>query len=245
MSKLRVTALTLVVGLTVAACQKAPEPPKVEKNELTTDQQKFGYSIGVNIGKQLQSGKEEIDTKALASGLEDALTGAPLKLDDAARDEIMRTVSQKIQQKQAEEHQKAGEKNKVDGEKFLADNKVKPNIKTTASGLQYEVITEGKGPAPTAKDTVKVNYKGTLIDGTTFDSSYDRGQPITFPLAGVIPGWTEGVQLMKTGGKYKLYVPSNLAYGERAAGEKIGPNSTLIFEIELLDIEKPAEKPKK
>lgn len=128
------------------------------------------------------------------------------------------------------------QENKAAGEKFLAENGKKPNIKTTASGLQYEVLTEGKGKKPAATDNVTVHYKGTTIDGKEFDSSYSRGEPTSFPLNGVIPGWTEGVQLMAEGSKYKFYIPSNLAYGENGAGGAIGPNETLIFEVELIKI---------
>jgi FKBP-type peptidyl-prolyl cis-trans isomerase FkpA len=236
MSKFRFTVLVIAASVSMAACaKKAPEPPK---DPLGTESQKFSYSLGTNIGKQFQPAKTEIDIKALASGIEDAMNGVDPKIDEKTRNEVLQAVSMRIQQRMVEEQQKATEKNKTDGEKFLADNKAKPNIKTTASGLQYEVVTEGTGATPKTTDTVKVHYKGTLIDGTTFDSSYDRGEPITFAVTGVIAGWTEGLQLMKVGGKYKLYVPSDLAYGPRGAGEKIGPNSTLIFEIELLGIEK-------
>jgi FKBP-type peptidyl-prolyl cis-trans isomerase len=134
----------------------------------------------------------------------------------------------------------AGEKNKTEGVKFLEDNKKKSDVKTTASGLQYKVMKEGTGAKPKATDTVSVNYRGTLIDGTEFDSSYKRGQPATFPLNGVIKGWTEGVQLMKTGSKYQFFVPANLGYGERAVSPDIGANATLIFEVELLEIKPPA-----
>jgi FKBP-type peptidyl-prolyl cis-trans isomerase len=134
------------------------------------------------------------------------------------------------------ESQKKGEGNKVKGEKFLAENKNAKGVTTTASGLQYSVIKEGTGPKPTASSTVKVHYTGKLLDGTTFDSSVDRGEPVEFPLNGVIPGWTEGLQLMNKGAKYKLYIPANLAYGDRGAGNAIGPNETLIFEVELLEI---------
>src|SRR5581483_2855080 len=147
------------------------------------------------------------------------------------------------QQAKMEERKALADKNQQASDQFLADNAKKPGVKTTASGLEYEVLTEGKGPHPTKDDKVTVNYKGTLIDGTVFDSSYDRGQPATFPLANVIPGWTEGLQLMTPGSKYKLYIPSNLGYGERGAGLKIGPNETLIFEVELMKVEK-GEAPK-
>lgn len=231
--------LVSAAALAMAACTKpADKKDQAPAGALTSDPQKFSYSIGVNIGKQLQNIKDNVDTKALETGLEDSFTGAQLKLDDKAREEVMRAMATKIQQQKQEEQKKLAEKNKADGDKFLADNGKKPGVKTTADGLQYEVITEGTGASPGKDDKVTVNYKGTLIDGTVFDSSYDRGQPATFPVSGVIPGWTEGLQLMKVGGKYKLYIPSNLGYGEHGAGQKIGPNSTLIFEVELMNVEK-------
>lgn len=242
-------------ALMATACAKSPEqaagastataPGAVPLDKLSADAgseaQKFSYAIGVNLGKQLHAVKDEIDVKALEAGILDAADDKTLKLDDKARQEVVRAVASKVQQKQAEERQALGEKNKADGEKFLADNGKREGVKTTASGLQYEVMQEGTGASPTAQDQVKVNYKGTLIDGTVFDSSYDRGEPVTFRLNSVIPGWTEGLQLMKVGGKYKLFIPAELAYGDRGAGDKIGPDATLVFEIELLDIVKPEE----
>ena len=164
-------------------------------------------------------------------------------MDDKARQEIKTTVAKKIQAKQKEEREAKAAKAKEAGEKFLAENAKKEGVKTTASGLQYEVITEGKGEHPTKDDKVTVHYKGTLLDGTEFDSSYSRNQPITFPLGNVIAGWTEGVQLMTPGSKYRFWIPPNLAYGERGAGAKIGPNETLVFEVELLSFEKGGGKP--
>jgi len=144
-------------------------------------------------------------------------------------------------EKDMEQKQKQlGEKNKTDGSKFLEENKKKPDVKTTASGLQYKVIKDGTGAQPKGTDMVTVNYRGTLIDGTEFDSSYKRGQPATFPVNGVIKGWSEALQLMKQGSKYQLFIPSNLAYGERAMGPDIGPNATLIFEVELQDVKPPS-----
>lgn len=231
-----------VAGLALAACQKneGSSVPNITKaEELTTDAQKFGYAIGVDLAKSLQPVKDDVDIKALEAGLDTVFSGGTSVLDDKTREEIKNTVAQKLQKKQLEERTAAAGKAKEEGEKFLAENAKKEGVKTTASGLQYEVLTEGKGDSPKATDTVTVHYKGTLINGETFDSSYDRGQPVSFPLQNVIPGWTEGLQLMKPGAKYKFVIPSNLAYGERGAGIKIGPNATLVFEVELLSIGEP------
>jgi FKBP-type peptidyl-prolyl cis-trans isomerase len=206
--------------------------------DLNTDAQKFGYAIGTDLGKSLKQVNTEVDIDALKAGLDEAMAGKTPRMDDKARQEIKMTVAKKIQEKQKAERDAKAQANKEAGEKFLAENAKKPGVKVTPSGLQYEVITEGKGEHPTKDDKVTVNYRGTTIDGTEFDSSYARNQPITFPLGNVIPGWTEGVQLMTPGSKYKFYIPSNLAYGERGAGAKIGPNETLIFEVELISFEK-------
>jgi FKBP-type peptidyl-prolyl cis-trans isomerase len=221
------------------ACAKQEEAPKPV--ELTTDAQKFGYAIGVDLGNSLKPVSTHVDVAALKQGLDDVTAGAAIKLDDAAREAIKTSVSQKMQEEQVKEREAAATKATEEGKKFLEENAKKPGVKTTASGLQYEVLTEGAGTSPTASDEVTVHYKGTLINGEEFDSSIARGQPVTFPLGNVIPGWTEGVQLMKPGAKYKFYIPSELGYGERGAGAKIGPNSTLIFEVELISVGKPEE----
>jgi FKBP-type peptidyl-prolyl cis-trans isomerase len=236
----RILALALVAGL-AAACSKKEEGAGGD-TELATDAQKFGYAIGVDIGKSLKPVKDEVDTNALVAGLEETLAGKEPRLKDEEREKVKADITRKLQQKQMEERQSKAKTAKDAGEKFLAENAKKSGVKTTASGLQYEIVQEGSGANPKATDRVTVHYKGTLIDGTEFDSSYSRGQPVTFPLGNVIPGWTEGLQLIKTGGKAKLYIPSNLAYGERGAGAKIGPNETLIFEVELISIEKPEAK---
>lgn len=236
----RILAIALVAGL-AAACNKQESRGSTE---LNTDAQKFGYAIGVDIGKSLSPVKDEVDIDALIAGLDESLAGKDVRLSDEEREKIKSEVTKKLQQKQIEERTAKAAAAKEAGEKFLAENAKREGVKTTASGLQYEIVTEGSGATPKATDKVTVHYKGTLIDGTEFDSSYARGQPVTFPLGNVIPGWTEGLQLVKTGGKAKLFIPSSLAYGERGAGAKIGPNETLVFEVELISIEK-AEAPAK
>jgi len=168
------------------------------------------------------------------------LDGKTARLDAAEAGKVKQAFFQKRAAKQAEERQAKGAANEAAGKAFLAENGKKDGVITTASGLQYEVLKMGDGAKPKATDKVKVHYRGTLLDGTEFDSSYKRGQPISFPLNGVIKGWTEGVQLMPVGSKFKFYVPSDLAYGANGAGATIAPNSTLIFEVELLAIEKDA-----
>ncbi len=204
--------------------------------ELKTDKQKASYGIGMNIGKNLSAQSVEVDVEALIRGLRDGLGNAKPAIDDQEMAAVMRTFQQEVMKKQSEKMAVQGEKNKKDGETFLAENKKKEGVKTTASGLQYKVLKEGTGRKPTATDTVVVNYRGTTIDGKEFDSSYKRGEPATFVLGQVIPGWVEGLQLMTVGSKYEFYISSDLAYGERGAGADIGPNATLIFEVELLNI---------
>ena len=202
--------------------------------QLKDQKDKVSYSIGMQIGFNLGRQKVDINPEILAAGIKDALAGKPQLTTEQVKD-IMAQFEKDMEQKQKE----VGEKNKTEGAKFLEDNKKKPGVKATASGLQYKVEKEGTGPTPKATDMVTVNYRGTLIDGTEFDSSYKRGQPATFPVNGVIKGWTEALQLMKQGAKYQLYISSSLAYGERAMGPDIGPNSTLIFEVELQDVKPP------
>jgi FKBP-type peptidyl-prolyl cis-trans isomerase len=178
----------------------------------------------------------------LSEGIEDALSGKESRLSEEEMGSSLSNLRQKSMTAMQEALKEQAEKNLVEGEKFLTENKTKEGVKTTASGLQYKIIEEGKGPSPKAGDTVTVNYRGTLIDGTQFDSSYDRGQPATFPLTGVIPGWTEALQMMKKGSKWELYIPPDLAYGDRGAGNRIPPNSTLIFEVELISIQAPEKE---
>jgi FKBP-type peptidyl-prolyl cis-trans isomerase FklB len=201
---------------------------------LKDSKDKVSYSIGLNIGFNLKKQNVSINPDTFVLGLKDALAGKPQMTDEQVKETMTAFEKEMIDKQKA-----AGLKNGADGEKFLAENKKKEGVKTTASGLQYKVVKEGTGAQPKEKDTVMANYRGTLIDGTEFDSSYKRGQPATFPVSGVIKGWTEALQMMKVGSKYQLFIPAKLAYGERAIGLDIGPNSTLIFEVELLDV-KPA-----
>jgi FKBP-type peptidyl-prolyl cis-trans isomerase FklB len=204
------------------------------KPQLKDQKDKASYAIGLNIGLNFNKQKLSVNTDTFMAGIKDGLAGKP-QMTEAEIRETMQNLEKDMEGKQKE----AADKNAKDGEKFLAENKKKEGVKTTASGLQYKVIKDSNGAQPKATDTVTVNYRGTLIDGTEFDSSYKRGQPATFPLNAVIKGWTEGLQLMKVGSKYQFFIPAALGYGERGAGGDIGPNSTLIFEVELLDT-KPA-----
>ena len=214
--------------------------------ELTTQAQKFSYALGMtvgsNLGGTLHKQSVDFDPSILAQGMKDGLSGGKTLLTaDEARSIIM-DVQKQVQQRAAEELQAKSEANKKEGEAFLATNKSKEGVVTLPSGLQYKILQAGNGPKPAASDTVVCNYRGTLINGTEFDSSYKRGQPATFPLNQVIKGWTEAVQLMPVGSKWQLFIPPDLAYGEHAPPE-IGPNATLIFEVELLSIQgKDAEK---
>ena len=211
--------------------RNAPGPP------LTTDKEKQSYALGMNIGRGLTRQQVDVDPVVLARGLRDTLAGAkPLLTDDQAQAALTQ-LQTAVKTKEEAAAQKAGETNMKEGQDFLAENKTKDGVVTLPSGLQYKILTAGTGPKPTASDTVVCNYRGTFIDGTEFDSSYKRNQPATFPVNGVIKGWTEALQLMPVGSKWQLFIPSELAYGSRGAGGVIGPNKTLVFEVELLSIQ--------
>jgi FKBP-type peptidyl-prolyl cis-trans isomerase FklB len=229
---------TFLIGITLAALTT---PLLAEDRPALKDaKDKVSYSIGLDIGTTFKKQKMELNSDALAAGVKDGLTGAtPLMRDDEVR-QVMMTFSKEMNEKAATANKESADKNTTEGAKFLADNKSKPGVKTTESGLQYKVLKEGNGSPPKATDTVVVNYRGMLVDGTEFDSSYKRGEPATFPVNAVIKGWTEALQLMKPGSKYQLFIPPNLGYGARGAGGDIGPNAALIFEVELLNV-KPGE----
>jgi FKBP-type peptidyl-prolyl cis-trans isomerase FklB len=238
LKKFYVLALILLLA---GACQKGGNDASgktLKKEDLNSQKKKVSYAIGLDIGQNFKARAMDIDMEVLAQGLRDSQkTDKPL----LGTEEIQKVMAQFQQDMMKAEQQKRmsqGQGNKAKEEAFLKENAQKPGIKVTASGLQYKVITPGNGPLPKESDTVKVHYRGTLLDGSEFDSSYKRNQPAVFPLKGVIKGWTEALQLMKVGSKYQIFLPSNLAYGEQGAGQVIGPNATLIFEVELLGIEK-------
>jgi len=221
--------LIVILGILLLVSQVNAQ----EKLVLKDQKDKISYIVGMDIGNNLKKQSIGVNTKVLAKGIEDALAGAKPLLTEQEIQETMMAFQKEMLAKQAE----VAKKNKTEGEAFLAENKKKEGVKTLPSGLQYKVIKAGTGKKPKSSDTVTVNYRGTLIDGTEFDSSYKRGQPATFQVTGVIPGWTEALQLMQEGAKWQLFVPSNLAYGERGAGGVIGPNATLLFEIELISVQ--------
>lgn len=221
-----VLAAGLVAGSLSAAETAAPK----------TMQEKVSYIIGVNIGRNFARDGVKISPEQVLAGMKDGLSGAKTAISSEESQQIMAAFQQQMMAKQQAAQATAGKAAKAEGDTFLAANGKKPGIKTTASGLQYQVVKAGTGKTPKPTDKVTTHYRGTLINGKQFDSSYDRGQPATFPVNGVIAGWTEALQLMKEGAKWKLFIPSDLAYGERGAGADIPPNSTLIFDIELIKV---------
>ncbi len=226
------TKLILPLALAALAVQIHAE----DKTVLKDQKEKAGYSIGMNIGAGLKKDGVDVSIDALVAGLKDGATGAAAQLPAAEQEAALATLQKDMTGKITAERTAAGEKAKTEGEKFLAANKAKDGVKTLPSGLQYKVLTEGKGEQPKPTDKVTVNYRGTLIDGTEFDNSYKRGEPATFPVNQVIKGWTEALPLMKAGSKWELFVPAEMAYGEHGAGRDIPPNATLVFEVELLGV---------
>lgn len=213
-----------------------------EKGELKTRKEKESYSLGWDIGSTLKRQEIDVSLEELYRGMKDALTGnRPIMSEQDMRDSII-ALSERVTAKRQEKMKALAEKNRKEGEAFLAKNRKEKDVKTLPSGLQYKILKEGDGASPKITDMVTVNYKGMLIDGTEFDSSYRRGAPATFPVNGVIKGWTEALQLMKEGSKWQLFIPSELAYGEKGSAPVIGPNSVLIFEVELISVKKAEEK---
>ncbi len=221
------TAIALTAALTTVW------PALVAAQTLNTDKEKFSYTVGFQIGQSLKEDGLDIDVGALSQAIRDVMAGTEPRLSM----EAMQAAVQAFQMQQMEAREMSARDNLRAGQAFLAENRSKAGVVETRSGLQYQVIQEGNGKQPSDTDTVRVHYRGTLIDGTEFDSSHRRGEPATFPVNAVIPGWREVLPLMKAGSKWKVYIPADLAYGERGAGPNIGPNETLVFDIELLAVE--------
>lgn len=223
----------MVLGVGLLAGGAATQDAAVLKSQ----KEKLSYALGMDLGNQLRRQSVEVDPDFFRQGLKDALSSGKMLLTEDEARAIITSLQNELMKKQAEAATALGEKNKKEGEAFLAGNKAKEGIVTLPSGLQYKILTAGKGKQPTADDTVACHYRGTFVDGTEFDSSYERNQPATFAVKGVIKGWTEALQLMAVGSKWQLFVPSDLAYGQPGRPPLIGPNATLIFEVELISIQ--------
>ena len=253
MKRTRITLLAILLSSALFSYGEeskpsvSPAPASSASPSIKDDKDKISYSLGVDIGRTLQRLQLDLNQDALSKGITDVLGGKPMAMTDQELQQTLQAFQQKMMQKQQEamskkqEEMKAvAEKNKADGKKFLDDNAKKADVKTTSSGLQYKVIKEGKGEKPKDTDIVETNYRGTTIDGKEFDSSAKHGSSFSFPVNGVIKGWSEALKMMPVGSKWELYVPSDLAYGDEGYGEDIAPGSTLVFEVELLGIKKNA-----
>ena len=223
--------LVVLVGLAVVAC------PALAEEQFKTNQEKVGYAIGMNIGKNMMAQNVDVDPDQVAAGLKAAFKGEETLLSEEEMGQVLMAFQQEMQMKQMAEMAAEAAKNQQVADEFLAANAKKEGVVALDSGLQYKVLSSGEGATPTAESTVEVHYRGTLVDGTEFDSSYERGEPVSFPVNGVIPGWTEALQLMKEGDKWQLVIPPQLAYAERGAPPVIPPNAALVFEVELLKVQ--------
>ena len=248
----RHAAIALSIALALAACKPADEPaaeggadtPAAAEGDATgleiaglpNEKAQASYMVGMDIGESLEQIKGEVDIAIVIEAIEATLAGGDPKLTEEQRAQVRQRFAAALQERRAAEMQAKAAANATEGQAFLAANKDKPDVQTTASGLQYQVLEAGKGEKPTADDVVRVHYKGTLLDGTEFDSSYERGEPAMFALAQVVPGWQEGIALMPVGSKYRLWIPSELAYGEQSPSPLIPANSVLVFDLELLGI---------
>lgn len=244
------TELLLILTATAALCvlavaqnpatTNAPAPKtqagQPDNSPFKTPKEKQSYALGMNIGDTLKRQSIDVDQAIFQQGIKDAIAGKTQMSEEEASSVLMQ-LQQEVRAKAEEKQKQLASSNKAEGDAFLAANKAKEGVVTLPDGLQYKILTPGTGPKPAVTDTVTVNYKGTLISGKEFDSSYKRGQPATFPVGGVIKGWTEALQLMPVGSKWQLWIPATLAYGEQQRGPDISPNSTLIFEVELLSIQ--------
>ena len=248
-------AIALSIAFALAACKPADDAATADADApaadaadgaagdglkvegLADEKAQVSYMVGMDIGESLEQIKDQVEFDIVVEAMEATLAGGDTKLTDEQRQQVRQRFAAALQEKRMAEMQAKAKANATEGEAFLAANKDKPGVETTASGLQYQVIEQGDGPRPTASDVVRVHYKGTLLDGTQFDSSYERGEPAMFALEQVVPGWQEGIALMPVGSKYRLWIPSALGYGEMGTPNgEIGPNATLVFEVELLEI---------
>lgn len=234
------TLLLPIIALALVSSIRAQDKPADAKPAAALSpaelKDKVSCFIGTQIGKDFQRNGIELNLEVFVQAIKDSLEKKQPKYADAELEAAMQQFQTQMVARQRADADAAAGNNATEGDKFLAENGKREGVKTTASGLQYEVLKKSDGPKPTAADTVTVHYKGTLLSGKEFDSSYSRNEPTSFPLSGVIPGWTEGLQLMNVGSKFKFFIPSKLAYADRGAGNDIGPNATLIFEVELLSI---------
>ncbi|MFQ5538233.1 MAG: FKBP-type peptidyl-prolyl cis-trans isomerase [Gemmatimonadota bacterium] len=226
------TLVVLAVVAVLPACQQGGTA------SLDTENQKASYAIGLDMGRNLKPAQGRLDVKAFMRGLEDAMADREPALGEEELQAALQAFGDSIRAAQEEERAASAEKNLEEGKAYLEENAAREGVVTTESGLQYEVLQEGEGDRPGPDDTVTIQYRGMLLDGTEFDSSYERGQPATFPVGQVIPGFSEALQLMREGSKFRVVIPAELAYGPQGAGGEIGPNATLIFEIELLEVKK-------
>lgn len=234
--------LVISCALVAAGCSKTATQKAASSATLKTEPQKFGYSVGYDLGQSMRPMLGSIDVKALELGIEQGSSGKPALINAKKRQQIKVAMIKKLRAKEAKDRGVAAKKNAVASKEFLAKMAKMPGVKTTADGLEYKVDKQGSGVPPKADDSVTVNYRGTLPDGTVFDSSYARKQPLTFAVKDVIPGWVEGLQLMKPGATYTFYIPPNLAYGEKGAGQKIGPNQALVFQVHLIKVIRKSKK---
>jgi FKBP-type peptidyl-prolyl cis-trans isomerase FkpA/FKBP-type peptidyl-prolyl cis-trans isomerase FklB len=233
--------LVCVLGVTLAACSQpandvAVVPPAGKTTTLTVERQQVSYLVGLDVARTLQPIKDEIDMAIVEQAIRDSLSGTEPLLDEAQAEQVRQRFAAHLRDKREAEFKALAAKNQALGDSFFAENATRPGVQTTASGLQFQQLRAGKGAHPTATDTVRVDYNGTLLDGTTFDDTYAIDHSATLALNQVMPGWSEGVQLMTVGSKYKLWVPAKLAYGEAGKPGEIEPNAPLVFEVELLEI---------
>jgi len=246
MKKIHILTFSLLLVIFAACGKTAAAAKPLKAGDLDSQKKKVSYAIGLDIGKNFKERAMDVNMEILIQGLRDAQGGGQPLLGSEEIQKVMTQFQQDMMKVEQEKRMGQAQVNKAKGDAFLKENSQKPGITVTASGLQYRVISTGTGPLPKLTDTVKVHYRGTLLDGSEFDSSYKRNQPAVFPLNGVIKGWTEALQLMKVGSKWQIFLPAGLAYGEQGAGQVIGPNATLVFDVELLSIEKTeAAAPKK